>query len=886
MKVRNQLILSGILVVCILGFGFTHSTGSGNKNMITWGERSLVWEDFELVRHLEEDYVASIYSGITCPDLITDTNSMVYAYMNPNLSERLRGEYDSGNVLVHEQYHFNITEYCARLLRKEIVQKGLGGLSLKIIKELKYKYSEKRDSLQNVYDSISNHNSKWEEQRFWELQIDDWLKQTAYYENEDIYGYYDFTENRTQFFRNIYSTHTQKILMSYPVGEKDVKYGHTYEIIYTNHTEKLIKFYKNGILTNGGHFNTAITKIIEKENGIFERHYLNPDETYNTKLGYCLRKNYINEEQEQTVHYYNEKQERVKRNSIYETKWKYNTKENSYYATFTNKAGKVVSNNEGIYHKKRVLDTLERTILFENLDKYFRLKNNADFIAKWELTFNEKHKKTKYRLYDENGDFAFHLEDYCLTYDYDERGNTSRVTSIDENEKITYDNNGAAIYEYTYDLFDRNTIVKRFNKDHLPIIGNDDYSQHVKEYDSLGRIQFEAFYYPGYVLKYNDDLWGASKYMYEADSVIIEQNIDAYGDLKLNENKIASIKKRLNKKKEIISEIYFDSNGNFSKNEDGVVEYRYKYNDKGRKKESTSHDSLGKLKAFDADVAIIRWEYDTYGYKSKTTYFNTENQLAITADSVTYNKYKYNSKGQLLERTNYDVNMKPALIDGVFKTKFAINQAGLDSIQFEYNIYGKLKKDVAIIKFFYNKYDNKIKTEYYNAAHKRIKNTDGISAVKIIYNERQIRIRHEFLAENNQFTNNHQGVSIKKWNLNELGHTITFSNFEKNSKPVVGANGYHMVAYEWESMGETSRISKYNTDLSLMEDEYGTAIYEYDLRPSGLYSEIKRFNQNEKLAENTLGVAITQYTPYLDGLYYLDKELNAAGEAVNDTIAK
>ncbi|MEO1487066.1 MAG: hypothetical protein AAFU57_15070 [Bacteroidota bacterium] len=188
--------------------------------MIVWSENDLTWSDFELVRHMEHDYVATIYSTFSCPNLITSEKSRVFAYMNPNLSKKLRGEYDSENVLIHEQYHFHITEYCTRLLRKEIVQRGLGGLSFKVMKDLKTKYSKKLDSLQNVYDSITDHNGDWEKQKYWEMKIDDWLRETAYYENDNIYSYYDFTKNRTSFYRKIYFTMTQKVLTSFPVGEK------------------------------------------------------------------------------------------------------------------------------------------------------------------------------------------------------------------------------------------------------------------------------------------------------------------------------------------------------------------------------------------------------------------------------------------------------------------------------------------------------------------------------------------------------------------------------------------------------------------------------------------------------------------------------------------
>ena len=858
MNPRYHLIASGVLIVCILMFGFTHKAGSGNKEMITWSETALTWEDFEPVNHVLDGFDASINSSVSCPNLITEGNSRVFAYMNPNESEKQKNEELTEQLLVHEQYHFNITEYCARLLRKDIVEKGLGGLSLKTIKTLKTKYSEKLEDLQNLYDSISDHNGNWKEQRQWELKIDDWLRQTAYYKKEDVYDYYDFTKNRTRFFRHIFFTFTHKVLTSYPVGEKDIKYGETYEILYITPREKVVKFYKDGKLVNGGYFETAVTKIIKKEKGFFEVHYLNADETYNQNLTTCIKKTFDDEKNNRIVSYFNHEKKRVEKNSIYETRWKFNSDNQYYYSTYLNKAGRAIADDNGIYHEKRVLDSNERTILIENFDSRNRLKNNSKFIARRQFEFSKDNRKVKYQLYDENGSFAYHLSDYNLSYNHDERGNIIRVTSLDENDKNTYDDNGASIYEFTYDLFDRETQIKRFNSDHLPIVANDDFFKQVKEYDSLGRIQFEAYYYPDHVLKYSDTFWGATKYGYENGSIVKEYNTDGHGDLIQNDNKVAIIKKRLNKEKEIISETYFGIDENFAKMEDGVVEYRYKHNDKGKTIETAVYDSIGKLKDFEADVAIVRWDYDDYGNKSKTSYFNTENQLAHTADGVTYNIYKYSKDGKLLERSNYDVNMKPTLFDGAFKTQFTLNKVGLDSIQYEYDANGKLKRGVAITKFYYNKYNNRIRTEYFNSANRRGENSEGVSATNVIYNKRQYRIGYEYFDERNQYTNNHSGVSFEKWELDELGHTKAFRYFDKNSKPVVGPTGYHKIEHEWAAVGETSRTAIYDADLSLIEDEYGTAIYEYILEPSGMYSKIKRYNKQGELSENTLGVAITE----------------------------
>ncbi len=884
-KPKYHVALSSILLASVFIFGFANKGSTGNKAPIRWAERKLNWEDFKLVSNMEEDYVASIQSDIICPDLITDTNSKVYAYMDPNLSERLRDQYDGYNVLVHEQYHFNLTEYCARLLRKDLVDRGLGGLSFKTIQTLKERYSKKLDSLQDVYDSITDHNGDAKMQRYWELKIDDWLRQTAYYEDEDIYSYYHFTENRTRFFKRVYFTATHKVLTSYPIGEKEMAYGETYEIVYTNPREKAIKFYKDGKLTNGGYFDTAITKILQTNETTFEVHYLNPNGTFNTALPGYRQKSVIDENKHRVDCYLNQDGERIHKNAVFERRWEYHPKENFYYTSYFDEEGQKVPNLHGIFHKKRKLDKKERTILVENYGRNQSLKNDEAYIARYESEFNEHHSRTHYRLYNENGDFAFHLNDYHLAYEYDELGNKIKITSLNENGEKTYDHNGASIYEYTYDLYGRETSEKRFNKNYRPIVANDDYFQKVKDYDSLGRLQFEAYYYPGYVLRFTDDKDGGTRYERKNDSITIEHNIDAFNEVIVNNQKVASVQYLLNPKGKILRETYLDAYGDFAKTEDGVVSYSYQYDNSGNSIATTAYDSLGSPTEFEADVATIRWAYDDRGNKIKTTYYTKNDKLAHAADSVTYNTYEYNKKNELIERGYYDISGKPAEIEGVFKKRFVSTTSGLDSLIFEYDATDKLKKGIAITKYYYNKYGKRTKVEYYDANSRRVKNQDGISAIVYRYNKRQLCNRYEYYDENDRLTHNQHGVAIESCVLNELGHSLSYEYFDKRGKPVLGEYGYHKIEYEWGDVGQTTKTITYGTDMKLMADEHGTAIYSYQLASSGLAKVIERYDQNGVLADNNNHVAITQYESSLNGLYYLEKELNALGEVVSDSIA-
>jgi len=886
MKSGYQIIPLAILIVCIVIFGFTFSTNSSGKSMIPWSDRALTWEDFREVNSMEEDYVATIYSHIICPDLITDANSKVTAYMNPNLSERLLDEYDGYNVLVHEQYHFNLTEYCARLLRKDIVERGLGGLSFQTMKTLKTKYTKKLDSLQNAYDSITDHNANWESQRYWELQIDDWLRQTASYKNEDIYSYYDFTKNRTNFFKNIYFTLTQKVLTSYPVGENEKDFGEVYEIIYPSYEsrETIIKFYKDGQLTNGGYFEAAVTKIVKKEKDIHKVYYYKSEENYENENPSYFREIGIDENKNRIVRFYSAAGEPIYRSGVYKIHWDYNADERAYYTTYFNQNGNAMANKYGIHHEKRTLDKKERTVSVENFDHQNRPKNDDSYIARYDVDLSDNHVALFKRLYDESGAFATHLSDYHLAYAYDEKGRRIKITSLDANGEKTYDHNGASIYEYTYDRHDRQTSVKRFNAHHSPIIADDDYFQRVSDYDDRGRIVFQAEYYPEYVLRFSDEKDGALKYVYENDTIKKILNVDAYNTIFENDLNVAITVQTLNSNKRVTKEMYLNANENFAKTEDDAVIYRYKYDVSGNRIETAVYDSIDQPKEFEADVATIRWNYDAHGNKTKTTYFTKNDELAFANDSITYNFYSFNKEGKLTERTNYDKQMQPAELEGTFKTIFHLNKAGSDSLVFWYDSKNKLKKGVAITKYFYNKLGQKIREEYYDRNHKRTLNKGGISAITYDYNQRGLLVGYEYLDKSNRLTNTTDGVAQERWNLDDLGYTQSYSYYDQNRKPVLSKYGYHKVEYQWDAIGEISKSTTYGTDNKLIVDEYGTAIYTYRLAPSGLKQTIERYNDKEVLAANTNNVAITEYEPGLNGLYYLDKELDAMGEVVNDSI--
>jgi len=878
LKLKHLYFLSTILLVAVVITGIIERKKYVAVDEIIWSEDNITWDNFTRVKSLDNDYVATIYSEIYSPKSITWLDSKIYAYMEPSFSQKLADSLIGGQELNHEQYHFNITEYYARLLRREIVKYGKKELTKTILDSLHKKYSKEEDYMQKQYDSITDHNVNTEKQRYWEMKIDDLMRQTIYYQNPDILSYHDYNNKDTEYYRKIHRTFDDEILVSHQIYKENLKFGETYKI-ENKKNEIIISFFKDGELKNGGIFNTAITSI-KKNKKFIEIKYFGPDHSLNNNLDYCILKRLITKNKK-IDYYYNANKKRVIVNNVYQAESNVESEEIFITSYFDNNLNKV-KNKDGIYYKKRTLDSLGRTIKLELLDSNKSLINDVDLISLVTKKYDSNNQLIEYQEFDEDGTFATHMDSYNIKYEYDKRGNIARKINLNENSEIASDKKGIAIYNYTYDLNDNRTSVKRFNKINEPVRGTENYHMAIEKFDKKGRSLFYGKYYPGYVLSFNDEKWGASKYSYVNDSITRVANLDVYNNNFEDNTGVAIYEQHLDKQGKVKRTIYFDKENNYAKTEDEIVEYHYEYDERGNQIEDRSLDSLGNLKAFDADVAMIKWSYDVNDNKTKTTYYNSSSELAQANQNVTYNIYVYNDKNQLIERSNYNMDMEPELLDGYFKRKIISNTVGNDSIVWDFDINNKLINGACKTVYAYNKYNNIISESFFNENDEPSMKDAGVHQIENYYNDKQEFIGYAYFDLNGKKTNNNEGISYNYQTLNEFGYIIRDYYYDKNDGAVLGPEGYHIKEYTWNGKGENTKIRTYGTNKKLIEDEAGVAEYKYTLSESGLIRSIKRFDKYGNLTNDSTGVAETYYSPYLNGLYFLDKELDSFGNEISN----
>lgn len=851
---------------------------------IRWHERSLIWDDFPIINNIPGDYHAMVYSDIQYEGSREDQFLHIYAQMIPHRSGRvIKDDTDTEQLLIHEQNHFNITEYHARLFRKEVVEIGREKLTNSTLKSLGKKYLEQIGAMQDRYDRESKHNIEWPAQRYWELHIAGLLRETAYYTNQDLYTYQAFLGGSTKWFRQLYYTIDGEVLASYPENLENSGYGEIYNIERMPDST-IVKYYQNGKLTNGGYFEAAkciitFPKVNTREVLLFDA----DNKPYSNKTEAHITRTVMDAEGNITRTYYDDNRKQISVEGVYTLKGVWDASKKSMHSSYYNKDG-IAAMRRGTFQELRILDSNKVSTKIAYFNRDGKPMRDKFFVSIYEYEYDSNFMLSTLKLYDVDGKYAIGLEGYNAIYDYDARGNIKSMAYFDELGSKTSNIEGIHKYTYTYDQYGNSTDMRKFNIRDLPTKGADDFHQFVNLYDSLGRTTFNAKYYPDYVLMFNDNKSGAATYEYVGDTIINVKNVDVYGEDGVNDLGILLTKLFIDDKKQTIREEFYGSDGAWAKTEDEVVSYTYKYDERGNQTETAAFDSLGKLRAWQEDVAITRWEYDENNNKSKTTYFTVDNKLANALYVTTYNVFKYDENSNLIERTNFDKKMNPSLIDGAFRTTSILNRFGKDSIVMMYDVKNNLLSNAGIIKYTYNSRGVLLSEANFNPNNQAALNELGIHKTVYVHDKYDRYIGFTYFGKNGERINSIEGYASMEMKLNNSAFVSTYSYYNDKKNPVLGPDGFHKVENYYNNMDEVVRTSTYGSDNKLLNNANGIADYVYQIDKSGRTVRISLYDSEGNLTENASGIAEYIYTPSLNGLFYPEKQLNAKGEEVAEEV--
>ncbi len=167
------------LILCI--YSVNIAFGQNDADIIIWGEKTLEWEDFSGQVDQGSEHEASTRGQLRAPNSWnSDSLTVVITAEFIKSKSWVKGT-PSGHLLKHEQVHFDITEYHARLFRKDITNYRFQSFATVAneVTALFNKRFKQYDAMQNLYDKETNHSKNREAQAQWNEKVADLLNNTA-----------------------------------------------------------------------------------------------------------------------------------------------------------------------------------------------------------------------------------------------------------------------------------------------------------------------------------------------------------------------------------------------------------------------------------------------------------------------------------------------------------------------------------------------------------------------------------------------------------------------------------------------------------------------------------------------------------------------------------
>ncbi|MFY0688582.1 MAG: hypothetical protein JXQ90_15510 [Cyclobacteriaceae bacterium] len=190
--VKFKIILLGASISILSLIPFLKSNFNAPVTINKW--RQLSWDDFQGFVKPFTGWGAGISSNVYLEQDSITNDYWAYAGQNNQQSWVKSSSLESEDVLNHEQYHFNITEYHSRLMNEEL--KKHPDWSYEEMVERLFEIRGDLDRMQDDYDNESDHNLNRSMQRRWEFMIDSML----FSKSEESFLYADYFGGAQVFF--------------------------------------------------------------------------------------------------------------------------------------------------------------------------------------------------------------------------------------------------------------------------------------------------------------------------------------------------------------------------------------------------------------------------------------------------------------------------------------------------------------------------------------------------------------------------------------------------------------------------------------------------------------------------------------------------------------
>ena len=862
-------------------------------------EKSIVWDE-------KNPITADDFRGY--PDLLTDYDGAINSTFNYEFNDEGQLMYlnavchthdtwinpwdkDSYFLLQHERYHFNLTEVVARMARRAVVKKTLkdGKPDRAAVIQIITEHNFLRDSLQDVYDTETDHSVIEFQQGLWQNKIDSLLIELDSYWTSDVLKFSLYESDSIKYFRNLNIDPTGEFHPVNALLPGEEKYSIHYRVEYEDQEIVNVSLWCQGRRIHSNRIGACEVRIDNSAN-LSEYTYFNiAGESSIHEDGY--HKKSISRQGLQLIEqYYDRRDEQISVGNIFRIEINlddYNrAKEKRYY----DEKGIQVKNENGSYGLFYEYDTsfpLANRVFTVDAHQRSTVNNNGIHLTSFQL--DSIGNIIRVSEYDDKMKSVNQYE--TELYIYDELGRVIEKSFIDTQGQLVQDENGVARITWAEDRYGNDARMSTYNRNNVLTFGENDYATIYERFDRDNNRLLLAKYDTGNKLIFDDGDYGKVKY--QSDSLGRYTEIINYNgyDYPVKPEGGGRIERRVydSSGREMISRYYTITNEPDTA-EDGVASFKVLFDDQGRELFKEYYDLSGEKFSVVEDVSTFVFEYDSLGNKVESRFYKPDGRLAFANGGISINRYKYSLDNKMIERSYYDSLDQLAMFEGAAIIKYLYDDKGREIESTYYDQYrilrnegfaikrlgyenGKLmeerfldasgslvKNEIAVIKYGYDRNGHQDSRAYFDYKGQPIDNEEGVYSYEYVYQNgymvqkrtnysweslsysdaKKDPVRIDYLRdkygnvlEQHSYTiwQDVKSTSVVKYKRDLYDRVIEEAYFDQDDKPVNFKGKYHKISYDRDMSGNILQKEYFNKsgDLSQNEEGYARIVKTYSL---------------------------------------------------------
>lgn len=877
-----------ILVVTIF-VGRQESWFKENNRLHWEHRRQLTIDDFRGYADYFTHYDAAISSTI---DYETDDEgsiTAVYAVCNTGYTWVNPWDKDGYFLLQHEQYHFNVTEVVARMARKELYWAIQSGATNDELIQIIVDHRNKKDDLQDQYDTETDHSILSNEQARWQYHIDSLLIELDAYWTSDILRKHS-PDDSIKYFRNMKLNVNDEPVLTNQLMPSEERYATFYKVTYDSMNRVVtVKSFYRGTPAYDESIGAYGIRYEYASDG-FKLTYLGKkDLPYKSTMGAAIvRSKRVGDHYHS---YYFDIDDRPTQDDLgtHKVVSKVDRKSRIIEQCYFDLNGKrnlikgMVSLKQFEYS-----DELSLPSTIKYFDNNYRPVENEIGVFSENWTHDAIGNPISFSQQNINGNYVKLSGNAAIkTQKYDELGRLVARSNYDANQNLIEDSEGIARYTWADSRYGSTCRTSYYNRNNVLTLNEDGNATEIREYDPEGNIVTWANYGTGNELLFDDDLYG--KVLYERDSLgrlIKLTNLNGY-DYPVKSDGSGRIRtfsydttglihmvKLLDVNGELeayglgwvyvievydnasnrVSSQYFDENHNPIAVENDVATFRYQYDARNNKLEARFYDVKDSLAQANQGISINKYIYDDNDNLIERTYWNQQGQLA-TFDGAARITWSYDDQGNEIEIIRYD-SLGRLIKKGIAKhiKKYDINGNCIEEIKLDGDEFG-ITDEPSITKYIYNSNSKLIEKSFFDSSYRPMVDKKLVHKYSFEYQE-ELLIKESYFDVNNLPIKVDAGYASWMKQFDDFDNEISLSYLDESGFLVDDSVGVAMISYEHDAYDRVIVQSFFDKKQNPVLSSEGCHVIKYKRANSGDIIEQICLDEAKEIIEDKEGYAL------------------------------